>query len=148
MSASLPAASGNFVVLRADALRLLLPQEDVGVAHYLEGEPPAAGEAGLFRQGEGEAARTVLALSEQLRPLQRFPRERFLLTRLHAGDDELVLAWNEVRVLIGVQFARQPLPPAMRLPGAPIDGYVDQDGELLLCSSAARVLAYALAGGG
>lgn len=141
--------TGNFVMLRADTLRLLLPQEDVGVAEYLEGPASPTGEEGVFHHGEGEAARAVLALSARLRLLQRFPRERFLLTRLHAAGGELSLAWNEVRVLIGARLARQPLPCAMRLAGAPIDGYVeDQDGELLLCSSAGQVLAYALAAGG
>lgn len=137
---------GNFVVLRADALRLLLPQEDVGVAEYLEGEPLPSSEQGVFRHGEGESARAVLALSPRLRPLAQFPRERFLLTRLHAAGGELSLAWNEVRVLIGAKLQRQPLPPAMRRPDGPIDGYVEQDGELLLCSTAERVLAHAMAG--
>jgi hypothetical protein len=135
---------GNFVMVRADELRLLLPQQDVGVAEYLEGEPLASGEEGVFQHGEGESARAVVALSRRLRPLARFPRERFLMTRLRLPDLELSLAWNEVRVLIDATLAWQPLPPALRLPGAPIDGFVEHEGELLLCSDAERLLAFAV----
>jgi hypothetical protein len=37
---------------------------------------------------------------------------------------------------------------ALRLPGAPIGSFVERDGELILCTSAERVLAYAIATGG
>jgi hypothetical protein len=136
---------GNFVVLRADSLRLLLPQEEVGAADYLDSAPLPSGEAGVFFCGAADAPRSVVALSERMRPLAGFPVGRFLVTSLRTPELELSFAWNEVRVLIGARVERLPLPPAMRLAGAPIHGYVEHAGELLLCSSAEQVLACAVA---
>jgi hypothetical protein len=134
---------GNFVVLRADSLRLLLPQQEVGAADYVDSAPLPSGEVGVFFCGEGDARRSVVALSERMRLLADFPRGRFLVTSLRTPELELSFAWDEVRVLIGVRLERHPLPPAMRLAGGPIHGYVEHAGELLLCSSAEQVLACA-----
>jgi hypothetical protein len=134
---------GNFVVLRADALRLLLPQQEVGAAEYIDGEPHPTGTPGLFEYGEGDGLRHVIALSGQMRALATFPQGRFVLTKLMADEGELSFAWNEVRVLIDARLEPHPLPAAMRVTGAPIDAYVEHEGELLLCSTAAQVLGYA-----
>jgi hypothetical protein len=139
--------TGNFVVLRADSLRLLLPQQEVGAAEYVERSPTASGQPGVFEHGAGEVARFVMALSQQMRPLPAFPDGRFVLTALLTQECELWFAWNEVRVLIDAALVRHPLPPAMRMPGAPIDSYVEHEGELLLCSTAERVITYAAAAG-
>lgn len=133
----------NFVLLRADTLRLLLPQQDVGAAEYIEHDPRPTATPGLFEHGAGDGLRRVIALSEQMRPLSTFPGGRFVLTRLMAGEDELSFAWNEVRILIDAEIEAHPLPAAMRARGAPIDAYVEHEGEVLLCSSASTVLAYA-----
>lgn len=138
---------GNFVVLRADSLRLLLPQQEVGAADYMDGAPVPSGEPGVFFCGDADARRSVVALSGRMRPLAEFPAGRFLVTSLRTPELELSFAWDEVRVLIGVRLERQPLPPAMRLADGPIDGYVEHAGELLLCSSAEQVLACAAGGG-
>ena len=132
---------GNYVMLRADKLRLLLPQGDIGAAEYVDSTPQPSGEAGLFLQGEGESARPVVALSSEMRTLADFPADRFLLTRLGGESAGLSFAWNEVRVLIEPGLAMHALPSAMQTADAPIDAYVELDGELALCTSAAKVLA-------
>lgn len=132
---------GNFVVLRAGALRLLLPHEDVAAAEYLGEAQVGPAQTGIFELEVLGERRRVVALSEQLRPLERFPAGRFVLARLHGGEDSF--AWDEVRVLIDAAVEPRPLPPAMRSAGGPIDGYVQLGGELLLCATAPRVLAYA-----
>lgn len=134
---------GNFVLLRAGALRLLLPQEDVGAAEYIGQAPLALGEAGFFSHTGEEGERVVVAPSEHLRPLETFPEDRYLLTRL--GESELMFAWNEVQVLIDARFVMHRLPAAMQVEGAPVDGYVTLDGDLALCTDAARVVAYTTA---
>jgi hypothetical protein len=139
--------AGNFVLLRAGALRLALPQADVGAAEYMDRAPSPSAQPGFFRYGEGDDGRALVALSERMRPLAAFPGGRFLLTTLSADGCELSFAWDEVRVLIDAALDPQPLPAAMRRPGAPIESYADHAGELLLCSTAARVLAYAAAAG-
>ncbi len=136
---------GNFVLLRADGLRLLLPRQDVGAAEYIEHEPRPTGAPGLFEDGEGDGLRQVVALSDQMRVLPDFPRGRFVLTKLRAGEGELFFAWNEVQVLIDAQFERHALPPVMQAPGAPIEAYVERDGEVLLCTTATRVLSHVAA---
>jgi hypothetical protein len=136
---------GNFVVLRAGTLRLLLPHEDVGAAEYLGEAPAGPAQAGIFEFEVLGERRAVVALSEQLRPLERFPAGRFVLARLHGG--EASFAWDEVRVLIDAAVDPRPLPPAMRSAGGPIDGYVQLGAELLLCTNAPRLLAYAAGAG-
>lgn len=138
---------GNFVVLRAGALRLLLPHEEVGAAEYIEGVPAATAQPGRFEHEVLGERRAIVALSEHLRALENFPPGRFVLTRLHGGDAALSFAWDEVRVLIDAQLAPRPLPPALRSLQGPVDGYVQLRGELLLCATAPRVLAYALGAG-
>ena len=138
-------ASGNFVLLRADSLRLLLPQQDVGAAEYIERQPRSTDVPNLFEYGEGDGLRHVIALSEQMRALATFPGGRFVITKLAADDAELSFAWNEVRVLIDADFERHALPAAMQVPGAPIEAYVERDGELVLCTTAAHVISYAAA---
>lgn len=135
---------GNFVLLRAGTLRLLLPQDEVGAAEYAQGAARPAGERGLFEIGEGGQARAVVALSGRMDLLAEFPPDRFVLTRLLGDDCELSFAWDEARVLIDAQLVRHPLPAAMRTPGAPIEGYVERDGEILFCSTAQQVMAAAL----
>lgn len=140
-------AAGSYVLLRAQELRLLLPQPDVGVAEYLEHEPVPTTEPGLFEYTNGLQGRIVAALSPALRPLERFPRGRFVMTPLQTGAGELCLAWDEVRVLIDARLDARPLPPAMRTADGPIEGWCELDGQVLLCTTAPRLLAYALANG-
>lgn len=137
---------GNFVILRADGLRLLLPQREVGAAQYVDGAVQPAGADGFFTLGGPADAHTVVALSGRLRPLVQWPPGRFVLTRLESGAGELSFAWNEARVLIDAQLELHPLPPVLRVPGAPMQGYVEHDGELAFCTTARAVVEAALAG--
>jgi hypothetical protein len=140
--------SGNFVLLRADSLRLLLPQQDVGAAEYVEHEVRATAQRGMYEHGEGDDLRWVVALSERMRPLASFPTDRFVLASLEADGTALSFAWNEVQVLIDADFEKHELPTALRAPDAPIDAYVELDGEVVLSTTAERLLAYATATGG
>lgn len=142
------ALRGNFVLLRADTLRLLLPQPEVGAAEYIEGTPGPGSAGGLFEFGAGESAMAVVALSGRMEPLADWPQGRFVVTRLAADDIELAFAWNETRVLIDAQLERQPLPAAMRVAGAPIEGYVEYEGELLFCTTARHLMEAACAAAG
>ena len=142
------ALRGNFVLLRADTLRLLLPQGEVGAAEYVEGGPGPDSGGGVFEFGAGDQALAVVALSGRMQPLAAWPQGRFVVTRLAAGDVELSFAWNEARVLIDAQLQRRPLPAAMRVAGAPIEGYVEHEGELLFCTTARHVIEAACAAAG
>jgi hypothetical protein len=137
---------GNFVLLRADSLRLLLPAHEVGAAEYIDHELRPAGEPGFFEYGDAGDARRVVALSARMRPLQVFPEDRFVLASLNTGERPLAFAWNEVQVLIDADFERHPLPAAMQVPGAPVQAYVERDGELVLCATAPGVISYVKGG--
>jgi hypothetical protein len=138
--------AASFVLLRAGALRLLLPREDVGAAEYLEHAPSPTAAAGRFEYRSGDASRMVAALSAGMRPLESFPAGRFVVTPLSVEGDPC-FAWDEVRVLIDARLEPRPLPPALRAPDGPIQSYAAHEGEILLCTTARRLLAYAAGAG-
>lgn len=135
---------GDFVLLRAGSLRLLLPQHDVNVTEYLEHAPVATGDPGVFSVGDVDGhAHHVVALSEHMHMLPVFPADRFLLTRLGGERRQFSLAWNEVRVLIDTALELHPVPPILQGQAGLIDGYAELDGELAFCTTAHRMLAQA-----
>lgn len=115
---------GNFVVLRAGALHLVLPQEDVGAAEH--GEAGQAGE--------------VVAPSELLQALGSLPADRFVLTRLAGGTKQY--AWSELKVIPDAQLQVHPLPEVLRMKNGPIDGFVEFQGTIAFRTDARRVVAY------
>lgn len=131
---------GNFVVLRAGALHLLLPQDEVGSAEHIDLAVHATARPGVFAQGEGAGLREVVAPSEHLRTLETFPDDRFVLTRL--GHHRMQFAWNEVKVLIDAELEVQPLPDVMQMREGLMDGFVAFDGTLAMCTTAQRVVEY------
>ena len=136
---------GNFVMLRADTLRLLLPQQDVSSTEYIDRMPSGTAAAGIFSHSEADsAARNVVALSDQMHALATFPGDRFLLTRLADAQHELSFAWNEVRVLIDAELEQRALPAVMQGPDAMVESYLELDGELVFCISAQRLVSQAL----
>jgi hypothetical protein len=140
---------GNFVLLRADSLRLLLPQADINSTEYIDSAPVGTAEAGIFSYSEADnAARKVVALSDQMYALAKFPADRFLLTQLAKDGQVLSFAWNEVRVLIDAEVEQHSLPAVMQGPDALVDSYLELDGELVFCMSAQRLVSYAMTGQG
>jgi hypothetical protein len=126
---------GNYVMLRAGDLRLVLPQEDVGAAHYLDGET-----------GEN-AAPGYEALSADMKPMHMRPRESFIACELHGGPEGIAWCWDDLRVLIDVELVPVPLPQVLRGTGSPVQAYVELDGEPAFLGNAADVCRYALASG-
>lgn len=145
-TASLPTLKGNFVVLRAGNLQLVLPQADVGAAQYLADRPRGSAAAGMFElPGDADSApRRVVALSAQMTPLPQLPDDRFLMTSFEAQAG-VALCWDEVKVLIDVELQPQPLPAVMLPPDAPLTEFVEIDGEMVFCCTGARLLAHAFA---
>jgi len=137
---------GDYVLLRADSLRLLMPQRDLVATEYREQLPAATAAAGIFALDDDHGGRRqVLALSVQLKPLDRFPQDRFLLTRFAGSGLGATLAWNEVRVLIDTELEFHALPEVMQGGDGVIDAYVEIDQELAFCTTAQRMLPEVLA---
>jgi hypothetical protein len=132
---------GDFVLLRADSLRLLIPQRDVSSTEYIDQAPVASAEPGVFVLGDQPGgAQAVLALSAQMDLLGTFPPDRFLLTRFTGSHQGTALAWTEVRVLIDTELEFHAMPAVMQGKGALIDAYVEIDRELAFCTTAQRML--------
>ena len=132
---------GDFVLLRADSLRLLLPQREVTSTEYLDHAPATTVEAGIFVLDDPQGPeQPVAALSENLSLLDRFPQDRFLLTRFAGAGQPTALAWNDVRVLIDTELEFHALPAIMQGEAGLIDAYVEIDHELVFCTSAQRML--------
>jgi hypothetical protein len=132
---ALPAIRGNFVLLKTDQLRLLLPQQDVGAATYLSQMPrPLDEHPGMFEllNDEAQMSGFVAALSPQMTLQQQFPEGQFLLTSLTVQEG-MAFCWQEVKVLIDTEIRPQALPALMLLPGAALTSYVELDGELAFC---------------
>jgi hypothetical protein len=119
---------GNFVLLRAGRLRLLLPQQDVGAAEYLDTET---------------AERSLVALSARMTLLPERPPERFVVAPLNDGS-ELGWCWDELQVLIDIELKPQPLPPSLLTRQTPVSHYVEHEGELAYLCSAQRLSEFAL----
>lgn len=131
---------GDFVLLRADSLRLLIPQRDVSSTEYIDQPPVATDTPGVFVLGKApEETQTVRALSAQMDALDRFPPDRFLLTRFTGTDQGVALAWTEVRVLIDTELEFHAMPAVMQGRGELIDAYVEIDQELAFCTTAQRI---------
>jgi hypothetical protein len=124
---------GTFVMLRAGGLQLLLPQYEVPAVDHL---PP--------EQRELQRSDGVIALSEQLRPLPSVPANRFVITQLLGSP--VAFAWDAVRMLLAVDLPWRALPAALRTPDLPVDAYLELDGAPVLCTTARRLLEFALNG--
>jgi hypothetical protein len=146
--ASISVLSGHYVMLRADTLRLLLPQHEVGAAEHILGATLEPGdEAGLLRQADGPSARPFAALSAQMTLLPRCPPDRFVATALGEGGegtDGIAWCWNEVQVLINVELQPRQLPAVLLAPHAPVEQYVEHAGEIVYLCSARRLREFAL----
>lgn len=132
---------GDFVLLRADDLRLLLPQKDVSSTDYIEHTPEPSNTHGVYllRNPDG-TEHQVIALSGSMGMLGSYPSERFLLTRHGDASQDFSLAWSDVQVLIDTELEFHALPAVMQRDGALIDAYVKIDGELVFCTTAPRLL--------
>jgi hypothetical protein len=139
------AARGNYVLLTADSLQLLLPQDEVGAAEYLDGELEAGEEPGLMKLKGKDDPRRFAALSPQMTLLPHCPPGRFLVTPLGNESDGLFWCWDELKILIDVKLPINPLPAVLLTPAPPVDRYVELDGRLAFMCSARQMKSYALA---
>ena len=113
-------ARGNYVLLRADTLRLLLPQSDIQSTNYMQTRPePIDGESGLLHMPGSDDGAVYVALSSDMRLLGACPSDRFVSTRLQ-GDVDVQWCWSEVRVLMDTQLSYEAVPPVLLAPHTPV----------------------------
>jgi hypothetical protein len=139
---------GNFVLLRADTLRLLLPQHDVGAATHLDAAPRPTDLAGFFEHGDEAAAQPVVALSSDMLPLAQFPPDRFFVTSIATPLGEIGFGWSEVSVLLDARLQAQPLPAALFNAQTALREFVEIDGRVVFCCDSTRMADHAFANAG
>jgi hypothetical protein len=124
---------GNFVLLRAGALRLLLPQADIVATEHLDTLLDAKEHDGFLLLPGRQDSHRVAAASDRMILLNAFPRDRFIVTIL-AGED-VAWAWNDMKVLPGARLQPMPLPPVVLAAEAPVDSCIaDDEGIAFLCT--------------
>ena len=134
---------GNFVYLRADELRLVLAQDQVGAAEYLDARPQPSAQPGMLRLPGDEEGRVFAALSPRMGLLPRLPEERFVVTTL-AGNDDVAWCWSELQVLIDVELRPHALPRVLAAPGMPMSAWVEHAGEMAFLCDARRLQEYVM----
>lgn len=137
---------GNFVLLIADTMRLLLPQHEVGAAEYLDGPLEPAEQPGLLKLQGKTSQKRFAALSTRMTLLPNCPPDRFVVVSL--GNDALGWCWNGLQVLHNAVLQPRTLPPVLQAPGAPVSHYVEIDGKPAYCCNAHQVRLFALASKG
>jgi hypothetical protein len=134
---------GNYVLLTADTLHLLVPQYDVGEAEYLEGTQEAGDEYGLLKFQGTKNTRRYAALSAQMTMLPNNPPDRFLATTIGEDNMDISWSWNELRILINVEFKLMTIPKILLTPNSPVDQYVEFDNRLAYLCSAKQLSKFA-----
>jgi hypothetical protein len=139
---------GNFVLVRADALSLLLPLDGMGAAGYLDDEPEVTELPGVFGIGGTDQPKFIVAPSEKLRPLTHYPKARFVVTPMAFEGKDILVAWSEMKVFIEARFDVHPLPGAATMEGSPVDGYVRIAGRPVFSTDPERLLSFMFSGAG
>jgi len=141
-TSSLAPRRGNFVLLRADALWLLLPQREVGAVEYLEAPPQASvAKPGLYLQRRADGPRQLAALSSDMALLDAFPIDRMLVTSLVGTP--IAWCWSEVKVLIDTSVQPRSMPRVLHAPDIPVHEFIEHDTGLAFVCGAQALCAYA-----
>jgi len=134
---------GNYVLLRADGLRLVLPQRDIRSTDYMMSRPVRMdGENGLLHVPGSTDAAVYVAVSAGMQLLEECPADRFISTVLQGLD--VHWCWSDVRVLLNAELLPLPLPVSLIAPGTPVREVVAVGGEWAYMCSAETLQQFAL----
>ena len=134
---------GNYVLLRADGLRLVLPQRDIRSTDYMMSRPVRMdGENGLLHVPGSTDAAVYVAVSAGMQLLEECPADRFISTVLQGLDVHWCL--SDVRVLLNAELHPLPLPVSLIAPGTPVREVVAVGGEWAYMCSAEILQQFAL----
>ncbi|MDO5653758.1 MAG: hypothetical protein Q4G39_06610 [Brachymonas sp.] len=134
---------GNFILLRADKLRLLLPQEGIQSTDYLQGRPELIeGETGLLHIPDSEDGAVYVAVGSDMHLLDMCPADRFVTTSMHGLD--VRWCWSEVRVLMQANLYCEALPAVLLSPHTPVREIVAVGNDWAYLCSAEGLQQFAL----
>ncbi len=134
---------GDYVLLSADTLHLLLPRQEVGAAEFLGGTLEPSDEPGLFKRRGVESPRRFAALSAQMNLLLHCPDDRRFVAPIGNGTDAVAWCWNTLQELPDLESPIYPIPRVLLAPNAPVEQYVEVEGKLAYLCSAHRLRAVA-----
>lgn len=136
---------GDYVLLRADNLRLILPQEEVGAAEYIPKGLRPPDDLGLMgHESEEYATAFYIALDADFRPItQDIPRDRYLATLLGKREN-LYWCWSDVDVLIDFSFNPLPMPEVLQARHPLLKGYIIFEEQPVFICDAEAVINFAL----
>lgn len=126
----------NFFLLRADTLRLLVSQSEIGAIEHLDTRPEPSGLPGLLAI-PGEEDTCYIVLSPDFQLIETCPDDRFVTTKLITEDGmETHWCWTEARVLMDYAPQVYELPEVLLRTDSPLRRYVLMDEQpVFLCSS-------------
>lgn len=133
---------GNYALLSSDFLSLILPQNEVGVAEYLERRLEPSDEPGFLQLSGSSNSRRFAMLSAHMTLLQQCPSDHFLAIPLGDAGEELSWCWKELKVLMDVQLQPKPIPAVLLAPGTPVTQYVVFDGKPAYLCTAEHLYAF------
>ncbi len=142
--------AGSFVLLSADGTKILIPQSDIGQAHYLpinEQWIKHQNYDGLFASANKQDT-LFIALSNQLKPLKKSSQDRFIALPLHTKNNPLTTkvlwVWNSAQILLNKQFDLIKLPHFISQAHSPILGYVEYNDDIVYYCETEKLVNYAL----
>ena len=137
----------HYVLLRADNLRLLIPQADISATEHLESLPIASGMPGILAVPGKEDA-CFIVLSDTFQLLDSCPGNRYVTTKFIADDGmEMSWCWTEIRVFTDFALQLHDVPEVLLHSSSPLRQYVIMaDQPVFLCS--AQILQHLVLGAG
>lgn len=135
---------GNLVLLRANTLRLLLPQSEVGAARHLDATPLPSEQPGVFEHRGVDGNQTLIALSGAMRPLHTYPAPRFVITPIQSAYGVVLFAWDEVSVLIDAHLQARPVPAGLVSRNSAVQHFVELGDKIAFCCNAQGLTDFAL----
>ncbi len=137
---------GDYVLLRADNLNLLVSQETLTDIHYLHDRRMIASQCithpqqlmRIIADAESSQTPTFTALSASLTLLPEIPQSRFVATE-HSMAPGVQWCWNDVRLLNKVSLPLSSIPMLLKTDISPVQAVVTLDNaeHVFFCQFAA-----------
>ncbi len=125
---------GDYVLLRADNLNLLVSQETLTDIHYLHDRQMIASQCithpqqlmQVIADAKSSQTPTFTALSASLTLLPEIPKSRFVATE-HSIAPGVQWCWNDVRLLNKVSLPLSPIPMLLKTDTTPVQAVATLD---------------------
>ncbi len=133
---TLSTEQGKYVLLRADKLRLLMPQTEIDAIEHLDSQPQPS-EIPCFLTMPDGGDTCYLVLSDDFTLLETCPDDRFVTTRITTEEGmETEWCWSETRVLQDFTPEIYEIPAILLNTASPLRQYTLMDNQpVFVCSS-------------